>query len=347
MSEGVFVDDVDYFDDDVADATFLNFFFAHNNGAEQPTPVPVVSSFPECEVTFDEAEFSNFLKEGGWDVTIGAIGQRQMKEHFLWMKRLRAIRFDVKKVLLWMKEKVKKGVWKESTALTKLGGLIGAVKRHATSEEEKQVNSRLISEFKRMLTNEMNKNWESSVKAVDMEVVKEVVKSLFLKGRNEALIFLVLMWFSAQRPGCVIQLKKKEVTVRPEGPISLFLCRGKLAKTLGHPESVWFHLPEDLRAVLISFLSTREQDDFLFPVAQHKRIRREVLEELRAIDQKLETRGLRRGTIQTLASAGATEETRLSFSKHKNRATLRRYEDYGRFTVDWKQVEESKKLQSR
>ena len=83
-----------------------------------------------------------------------------------------------------------------------------------------------------------------------------------------------------------------------------------------------------------AYLRRRQaSDDLLFPATADVPLPKRMpalLSAIRAADPELNLRAMRRGALQTMALAGVSAETLMTFSGHTNDKTLKRYLDWGR-----------------
>jgi integrase len=143
---------------------------------------------------------------------------------------------------------------------------------------------------------------------------------------------LQLSWLTAARTGCILQLKKHNLTYEAStGALKVNFRRGKGVAFRG-PYTVPTAVPPAWRKSFKAFLATRKPDEFLFPAASAKdRMAngRVLLEALRAVDPSMGQRAIRRGALQHMAREEVPLPTLMLFSGHKSEDTLRRYLRWG------------------
>jgi integrase len=154
---------------------------------------------------------------------------------------------------------------------------------------------------------------------------EEVVTLLERQEVDPSLRLAVLLaWISAARVGCILQLRRRDITVTGEG-CAITFRRGKGVLFRG-PYTVHTRLPVGMQGWAMPILQALEPGDKVFPQVAGK----QVCAALRRVSPRLEQRSLRRGALLALATAGVAEEDLLLFSGHTGVATLRRYLGWGK-----------------
>ena len=169
------------------------------------------------------------------------------------------------------------------------------------------------------------------------EDVKKAHAELNNKGSR---VFLILAWFSAQRPGDLSQLRTENVKEleemgqqsgkrdrRMKDGFNLRFVEGKVASRLGRPFHVPCKIPDKMMLKEVREYIAETTTEYLFPGATLaiRKVREDrVREALRMSRPELEWKSMRRGTLQTLATVLNTSEL-LKFSHHKTESTLLRY----------------------
>ena len=144
------------------------------------------------------------------------------------------------------------------------------------------------------------------------------------RDRTKAAV-LLLMWYTTQRVGCVLQLAREDValnSVLGEKTLTITFRRGKGAKTRGpytvHTTKVTAHL-----RVLEGILNVH-------PKARLFKLKTsQMLPTIRLVDPALEARSVRRGALQAMAAAGVPLELLMRYSGHTQEKTLLRYLNWG------------------
>jgi hypothetical protein len=139
------------------------------------------------------------------------------------------------------------------------------------------------------------------------------------------------------RLGDVAQLRRSDIkfSVAPAGtPIeglnmAVTFFKSKTARHIG-PHTVHTFIPRVWTPCIVDFLNTLEPDQPIFPMASPRESHiAAATASLKVVDQRLEARSLRRGSLQTMASAGTSFELMLSYSGHKTKDSLLRYLNWG------------------
>jgi integrase len=141
---------------------------------------------------------------------------------------------------------------------------------------------------------------------------------------------VLLAWVTAARCGCILQLRRQDITLGPNGKLAILFRRGKGALVRG-PYTVHSCVPNSALGELQTLLADLQPSQRVFPPTTKGS---ELKDALRAVqgpnEPKLEQRSIRRGSLMALASTGLSEKELLHFSGHTNVTTLRRYLDWGR-----------------
>lgn len=132
--------------------------------------------------------------------------------------------------------------------------------------------------------------------------------------------YLLTWWITAARPNDAMALHSKNTEFRPNG-VSYKFLQGK-GVTLRGPYTVHTAAPK------------RWEHHLAFTgelVPPHKRdfIHKVTMDALHTVNRSIEARSIRRGSLQTLAKTGATDDTLMMFSGHTNVQMLHRYLDWG------------------
>ena len=154
---------------------------------------------------------------------------------------------------------------------------------------------------------------------------------------------LILQWYLGARVGDILRLRVENVYLDSNNALTVRIDQGKVM-TKRQPYTVHSYLPPEhanfLRTYVRQLMNTVSPDQAqpLFPlkgsnptfvvpwVLQQQRMRTA----LRLASPTLNTRAIRRGSLQAMAMQGVPPETLMTFSGHTNVETLKRYLDYGR-----------------
>ena len=148
---------------------------------------------------------------------------------------------------------------------------------------------------------------------------------------------LILAWQTTMRLGDVAQLRRSDVVLSPAPSnassrgltMSVTFHRSKTARHRG-PFTVHGFLPQQWVPTMQAFLDPQSAEEPLFPVTPETGSHIVAATRcLKTLDPQLEARSLRRGSLQTLATKGASHEQLLHFSGHKSIASLLRYLNWG------------------
>jgi integrase len=188
--------------------------------------------------------------------------------------------------------------------------------------------------------------WKAALKTADADAQKaqptdqvaaehaQVAQAVEANLRSDPLtaMALILLWLLCARPGCIIALRRRNLTLEPGGRLRCTFTKGKGVEFRG-PYTVATTCPPDWLPHLEAFLRTRQPHEPLFPLAPGERPgtrHRLMLAALRTADPNLNLRATRRGSLQALAQAGVPLDTVMTFSGHKEQKTLLRYLNWGK-----------------
>ena len=149
--------------------------------------------------------------------------------------------------------------------------------------------------------------------------------------RTEQRLALMLMWFSAGRVGDVLQLRKGDIELHPDGAIALTFSHGKAVCHRG-PYTV-HTVPLDniylqlLRSRWTDNTTPAEADTCIFTITPP-----DMRSTYKAIHPLLEAKSVRRGSLQTMAREGVPHNVLMKYSGHLSEKTLLRYLNWGRIT---------------
>ena len=162
---------------------------------------------------------------------------------------------------------------------------------------------------------------------------ENVLAAMEQAPHEETAMTLLLMWLTAARPGCVLQLRARDLELQSDGALAVHFNAGKGVLFRG-PYTVHTAVPPQLRRPFAAYLRQQQMAGGLFhpateelPLCQRHAA---LLSAIRASDAELNLRAMRRGALQTMALAGESAATLMQFSGHTNERTLKRYLDWGR-----------------
>jgi len=152
-----------------------------------------------------------------------------------------------------------------------------------------------------------------------------MIEKAIIRAPTQSLKWLILLtWVTCARGGCARQLAKENILLnQATGEIAVTFMRGKRASVEG-AYTIHSCVPPAYVQGLAQWITRRPQG-LLFPAITGAHL----VAALRLSDPRLEQRSLRRGSIQTMAKSGISEERLLDFSGHKSLGMLRRYLDFG------------------
>ncbi len=156
----------------------------------------------------------------------------------------------------------------------------------------------------------------------------QIERAAMIAGTPEPMrILLLLAWCLAARIGDLTKLKLHDIVWHGQDLVVTWRS-GKTISARG-PFTVAVQPPPAWRQQMERYFDRRqaERAQWLFP---KELTTAEVLRQLRRVDTMLECRSIRRGAIQTMATAGIPEPIIMMISGHTQPQTLKRYLNWGR-----------------
>ena len=151
----------------------------------------------------------------------------------------------------------------------------------------------------------------------------EILEATLAAERNEQRkAALILMWFTAARVGCILQLHKEDLTIHPDTSLSVTFRRGKGVKLRGPYTVHTTTLGTNNITIVTNALATTRAAIFTMSSAA-------MLPTFRLVDKTMEARSVRRGSLQAMATAGVPIATLMLYSGHTVEKTLLRYLNWG------------------
>lgn len=138
---------------------------------------------------------------------------------------------------------------------------------------------------------------------------------------------LTLAWFTAQRIGCVLKLNREDVVINSDTSLSVTFRRGKTA-TVGGPYCVHTTQLQHYLKRLQPLLNISPKGS-LFHMKSCA-----MLSTFRAVNNAMEAKSIRRGSLQQMARSGTPIDILMRYSGHTREKTLLRYLNWGSITQD-------------
>lgn len=163
------------------------------------------------------------------------------------------------------------------------------------------------------------------------------------KTKPEVAFLLAVTWVTFGRSGALLQVRREDIDLRPIGngdyEFTITIMRGKSNRLGQDPHTVTGRLGQFSTFVVPLVLAQSDPKKFIVyaPSCRHRDVLRASMKDsLRNATGKLdlENRSLRRGSLQTLARAGASISTLLACSGHSSARSLKRYLNFGRVLTE-------------
>lgn len=184
-------------------------------------------------------------------------------------------------------------------------------------------------EVRRIMRSIRKNSFRHNVNFPRPALYSEVSRALkFLEPHFLATRCLILWWFTAARPGDVLLLLANNVQYHGQ----LNTEWSKLAVKFVDGKSVAVRGPYTVHTAIPTVYLLHMMGESIEPLFHHQlrpSVFRATLQALKIVNPRLEARSIRRGALQSLALAGASDNTLMMFSGHKNVEMLHRYLDWG------------------
>lgn len=150
-------------------------------------------------------------------------------------------------------------------------------------------------------------------------------------GNVKEAVFMALMWCTTGRPGCIAQLRRKDIVFvegKPENRIRVTITAGKAQQLLKGAQVIFTIMPTTWTNMLKEYLKERKPEEHVFPFdTKRERLHFPAIisQKLKEIGTDLWARSFRSGALLHMLRSGASEELLLHFSGHSSIQTLRQY----------------------
>lgn len=264
------------------------------------------------------------------DVVRSAISSAQRDKHRVWLDRLANITSAAALVQAVEGLRTTRR-WKYSTTCTKLGEIIGAVKRvemYGGHRRLKQlVAADVFADYKRgihLKSLEEEVAFPLALTPIDAE---RVLENLATDRHWETCVALALQWATAARPQCMLQLQVKNISLEDNG-VRIRFVAGKGVAARGEPYTV--HTTLGKWAVpMRRWLRERGSGTYVFDRERWAIIKRAIRCALRNVNPAYGLRSIRRGAAISMAREGTPIQVIMHFTGHRSQETCLRYLDWG------------------
>ena len=166
--------------------------------------------------------------------------------------------------------------------------------------------------------------------ACDRETMLKAVASEWSERPSIAMA-LLLQWVTSARVGCVLKLRRSCLHLSEDGTLSVQFRDGKGVQ-FRSLYTVHSYLPPEHASRLRSYLQGMDAEALLVPrtTGRYDRRHNQMVAALRKVKPGMTMRAVRRGSLQTMATNGASMETLMQFSGHTTERSTKRYLDWGR-----------------
>lgn len=266
----------------------------------------------------------------GLQLAEGAITVSQRDKHRRWLHRLASVRSASDLIQLLEAMRKERG-WKYSTTSTKLGEIMGAVRRVDAYGGNRRLTSILLesvfSDYKRGVHLREMSEEVNFPQPLEVAHVERVLGKLLEEENWEVLAALALQWGTAARPNCVMLLQVHNVEITHE-TVRVKFVQGKGVAARGEPYTVHSTLGTWWGPVS-RWLQKRKVQRFLFEETRREIIKTRVRDQLRMVDSKYGLRSIRRGAAIAMARQGVPMDVLLNFTGHRKKEMCLRYLNWG------------------
>ena len=227
-----------------------------------------------------------------------------------------------------------------STTNTWVGHMAGALTRLPlyTRDRMEPIVLSLDPEWKDASTTTSRMARQFSKTGLPAATFLEVQQAIATARDTRMKAALIINWACMARIGDTLQVLTKEVAITRTSTgacrLIVYFCEGKvIGRGKVDPYHIHADIPHDMADILEAFVKS-VKTKHLFHMAskaERQQYTEIIRQHLRTINPKLDCRALRRGALQTFASApGVTMQMVLYFSKHTDIGMLRRYLRFGK-----------------
>jgi hypothetical protein len=250
-----------------------------------------------------------------------------------------------KAVLRFLTEYKSTHTIKWSTLNTMFGTAIGACRRaHLLIKGCQPIELMADHEFKlarRTVEAKAKVETVNSPTPAQWQQVQSAMKQAIRKKNIAAARLILLSWVTAGRPSCVQKLHGANIVPTatylgaqaPHVPnmaaYTISFHEGKVVKHTG-PYSIHTFIPDEYVWLVLNL----PQETFI-----PEQTLKTFVSFLKAENIQLESRSLRRGSLQTMARHGATDDQLLEYSRHASKGMLYRYLGWGRTRMTGAQLQ--------
>ena len=219
--------------------------------------------------------------------------------------------------------------WKPTTWMRALGSTAGALARLEQYAGRTDLNLQQSSLWRDAMKGaEKYKTAHIPTKAVPCTKIEAyaTVNRLIAEGRTTLASQVAILWLSAARPGDLLQVRREDLQVRPDGNLWFVIRAGKVQKHRKKAQPLHTVIPPEWMETIQQGISGGHRHVWSFPSLQQRELAvKAITKEMRLTNPRLEARSLRSGSLRCMMEAGVPEETLLLFSGHSTIAMLREY----------------------
>ncbi len=218
-------------------------------------------------------------------------------------------------------------IWKWSSARTQYGHLLGALYRsHNLKAQIQPQDIRDYTKYLDLKVIEEEIDYSTPITKID---IHDAIAQLKARRQIQAACLLALMWSSTQRPHCTLHVQLRHVKPHPylSDVLIMRFVVGKGVKMRKRP-FVIFACTGQWTSMVLSLWRQRRRERTLFDLSKENKIRYQVKQVLRELDDTYDLRSVRRGALECLATTLMPEQI-MHYSGHSNVQMTMRYLRWG------------------
>ena len=251
----------------------------------------------------------------------------------------------------WIKTKAGAGRWRWSTINTNVVALQSAMNNVQIYVPHVTGGWKLTSDTAwRLLARTARTKAAADVPQQALPATVEQVLKACAMAPPDVAFLLAVTWVTFGRSGALVQLRRQDIVLAPsqDGDVNftITIMRGKSNRMGQDPHTVQGRLGDFSQFVVPVVERITDPKAFIIPApstSHRDNLRAAMKSALRCANNepRLENRSLRRGSLQTMARAGASIKMLIACSGHSTVKSLKRYLNFGRVaTEEQKQVSE-------
>jgi len=259
----------------------------------------------------------------GEKVAWEAITEEQRRKHILWLNRIKKLTSWSDVINCVEKLRAERG-WRASTTRTTMGTILGAKRREDYYGIRTSLGppGTIVQDYMKAVTLQEIDQLHTTTHPFPAQWnhIRRAVRST---TRTDLQTYLLLMWFTVSRPGCITKQKKENIKIERGNQVRVLFTAGKGVRLRKRPYTIFTEVPGNMAQIIRKYLSEREGELF------QQQVQKDALILIRKIDSRLSLRSIRRGAAIQLAEKGTPIEIIREFTGHATNHMCERYLGWG------------------